>query len=108
MFFSLHFNKYLSLEAVLDAIITLDGIAPELFFVKASELILCSDGLSPLLYVPLSSSFCICELYSCNTLALFALGFGVFDSHQIRVKESLTLTRRLLTHSVGPGSFAGL
>src|SRR5580700_11030258 len=48
------------------------------------------------------------SLYEVNILRLSALGCGVGDSHQTRVNESLTRTRRTVTHSAGVGRRAGL
>src|SRR3954454_14511031 len=47
-------------------------------------------------------------LYSVSTRRLSAFGCGVGESHQTRVNESLTRTRRTVTHSAGVGSRAGL
>jgi hypothetical protein len=72
------------------------------------SLILCWDGRRPALNVPRASSFRMLGLYSLSTRRLSAFGCGFGDSHHTRVNASFTRDRRIVTHSAGVGSRAGL
>src|ERR1017187_8707735 len=86
---------------------TLAGIEPPAAILSNDSRITCPDGRTAP-RAPFRLSRIMSSLYSLSTFRFDAFGLGVFESHQTYSTESLTLTRRTVTHSAGTGILAGL